>query len=69
MGNQKLSVKLQNKLFMTVLLVCLRSVGRLRLEDKEGVMNVRTNTPSCLKVDITASEEEEEGMRDDYTDM
>ena len=69
MGNQKLSVKLQNKLFMTVLSVCLRSMGRLRLEDKEGVMNVRKKSPSRLKLDTTVSEEEEGGMRDDYTDM
>ena len=39
-GNQKFNVKLQNKQFMTVLLVRLRNAEMPRLEDKKGVWNV-----------------------------
>ena len=56
---------------MTVLSVRLRSVERPRLEDKKGVLNVHTNTPSRLRLDTIASEVEEvEGeMEEDYEDM
>ena len=63
-------MKLQNKQFMTVLSVRLRSVERPRLEDKKGVMNVHTDTPSRLRLDTTASEVEADGdMEEDYTDL
>ena len=70
-GDQKLNLKLQNKYFVTVLSVRLRSVERPRLEDKKGVLNVHTNTPSRLRLDTIASEVEEvEGeMEEDYEDM
>jgi len=68
-GNQKLNVKLKNKQFMTVLSVRLRSVERPRLEDKKGVMNVHTNTPSRLKLDTTVSEAEEGDMKDEDNDI
>ena len=70
-GNQKLNVKLQNKQFMTVLSVRLRSVERPRLEDKKGVLNFHTNTPSCLRLDTTVSEAKgiEGEMEDEYEDM
>ena len=68
-GNQKLNVKLKNKQFVTVLSVRLRSVERPRLEDKKGVMNVHTNTPSRLKLDTTVSEAEEEDMKDEDNDI
>ena len=57
-GNQKFNVKLQNKQFVKVLSVCLRSVERPRLEDKKGVLNVRTNNVSRLRLDNVASEAE-----------
>ena len=60
-------MKLKNKQFMTVLSVRIRSVERPRLEDKKGVMNVHTNTPSRLKLD-TASSEAEAGDMDDEDD-
>ena len=68
-GNEKLNVKLKNKQFMTVLSVRLRSVERPRLEDKKGVMNVHTNTPSRLKLDTTVSEAEEGDMKDEDNDI
>ena len=68
-GNQKLNVKLKNKQFMTVLSVRLGSVERPRLEDKKGVMNVHTNTPSRLKLDTTVSEAEEGDMKDEDNDI
>ena len=69
-GNQKLNVKLQNKQFMTVLSVRLRSVERPRLEDKKEVLNVHTNSPSRLRLDTTASEAEADwDMEEDYTDL
>ena len=70
-GDQKLNLKLQNKYFVTILSVRLRSVERPRLEDKKGVLNVHTNTPSRLRLDTIASEVEEvEGeMEEDYEDM
>ena len=56
---------------MTILSVRLRSVERPRLEDNKGVLNVHTNTPSCLILDTTESEAEEveEKIEDDYEDM
>ena len=50
---------------MTILSVRLKSVKRPRLEDKKGVVNVLTNTPSRLKLDTTASEAEDGDMDDD----
>ena len=64
-GNNKLNVKLGNKQFLTILSVRLRSVERPRLEDKKGVVNVHTDTPSRLKIDTTASEAEDGDMDDD----
>ena len=52
-------MKLQNKQFIKIFSVRLRSVERSRLEDKKRVMNVHTNTPSHLKLDTTVSEVEE----------
>ena len=55
---------------MTVLSARLMSVERLRLEDKKGVLNVHTNTPSRLRLDTTVSEVEADGdMEEDYTDL
>ena len=53
---------------MTVLSVRLRSVERPRLEDKEGVINDHTNTPSRLKLE-PASEAEDGDMEDEDADM
>ena len=64
-GNQKLNTKLKNTQFLTILSVRLRSVERPRLEDKKGVVNIHTDTPSRLKIDTTASEAEDGDMDDD----
>ena len=61
-GNQKLNVKLQNRQFMIILSVRFMSIERPRREDNKGVTNVHTNTPSCLRLDTTASEAEEGDM-------
>ena len=50
---------------MTILSVRLRSEERPRLEDKKGVVNIHTDTPSRLKIDTTASEAEDGDMDDD----
>ena len=44
---------------------------RPRLEDKKGMLNVHTNTPSRLRLDTTASEAEgaKGEIEDDYEDM
>ena len=66
-GNNKLNVKLGNKQFLTILSVRLRSVERPRLEDKKGVVNVHTDTPSRLKIDTTASEAEDDMDDDEHS--
>ena len=68
-GNQKLNMKVQNKQFLIVLPVRLRSVKRPHLEDKKGVMKVYTNTPSFLKLNTTASEAEDGDMEDEDTNI
>ena len=68
-GNQKLNTKLKNTQFLTILSVRLRSVERPRLEDKKGVVNIHTDTPSRLKIDTTASEAEDGDMDEDDDDL
>ena len=68
-GNQMRNVKLRHKQFLIVLMICLRSEERPRLEDKKGVMNIHTNTPSRLKLDTIVSEAGDGDMEDEDADM
>ena len=68
-GNQNLNVKLRYKQFLIDLSIRLRSVERPRLEDKNELLKVHTNTPNRLKLDTTASKAEYGGMEDEDADM